>query len=182
MIVGVPKLGYDVRPRYKRKPGKIATADWRPIRAAACDELVARVADLSTFEPPIDLRSHEATRKLVEEPSPLADARVCWTPRSARGRRPTGASRCAVWAPRILLTPTVCRPRSSRPGESPSRRVDPSRRIGVPRRPDPLREKGAVSAAPSPAPTHGPAATAPLQNVRIFGIEITGLYRETSAL
>lgn len=72
-IVGVPELGYGVRPLYKRKPKKIVTADWRPIRAAACDELIARIGRLSTFDPPLDLRSHEATRKLLEEPSPLED-------------------------------------------------------------------------------------------------------------
>ena len=32
-IVGVAALGYAVRPLYKRKPRKIATADWRQIRA-----------------------------------------------------------------------------------------------------------------------------------------------------
>jgi predicted RNase H-like nuclease len=72
-IVGVPELGYDARPLYKRKPSKVATADWRQIRAAECDELISRIADLSTFDPPIDLRSHEVTRKLLGEPSPLAD-------------------------------------------------------------------------------------------------------------
>jgi predicted RNase H-like nuclease len=72
-IVGVPELGYDVRPLYKRKPRKIATAAWREIRAAECDELISRIGSLSDFDPPIDLRSHKVTRKLLEEPSPLAD-------------------------------------------------------------------------------------------------------------
>jgi predicted RNase H-like nuclease len=72
-IVGVPELDYGVRPLYKRKPRKTPTADWRPIRAAACDELIGRVAGLSAFDPPIDLLSHELTRKLVEDLSPLAD-------------------------------------------------------------------------------------------------------------
>jgi hypothetical protein len=71
----VARLGASlgVRPLYKRKPRKIATADWRAIRAAACDELIGRVAGLWAFDPPIDLRSHEVTKRLVEEPSPLDD-------------------------------------------------------------------------------------------------------------
>jgi predicted RNase H-like nuclease len=104
-IVGVAELGYDVRPLYKRKPRRIATADWRQIRAAECDELISRIAGLSTFDPPIDLRSHEVTRRLLEEPSPLADrpykhredlldaAISAWT--AAYWRR-YGSSRCAV--------------------------------------------------------------------------------------
>jgi predicted RNase H-like nuclease len=72
-IVGVPELGYGVRPLYKRKPRNFTMADWRPIRAAACDDLIGRVAGLSCFDPPLDLSSHEVTRKLVEEPSPLED-------------------------------------------------------------------------------------------------------------
>jgi predicted RNase H-like nuclease len=104
-IVGVPELGYGVRPLYKRKPRKLATADWRPVRAAACDELIGRVAGLSAFDPPIDLRSHDVTRRLVEEPSPLEDrpyksredlldAAICaWT--AAYWRR-HGRSRCAI--------------------------------------------------------------------------------------
>ncbi|HWA53792.1 MAG TPA: DUF429 domain-containing protein [Solirubrobacterales bacterium] len=71
-IVGVAELGYDVRPLYKRKPRNIAAADWRPVRAVACDELISRIAGLAYFDPPIDLRSHEVTRSLLE-PSPLAD-------------------------------------------------------------------------------------------------------------
>jgi hypothetical protein len=58
---------------YKRKLRKTATADWRPIRAAACDELIGRVAELSAFDPPIDLLSHQVTKRLAEEPSPLDD-------------------------------------------------------------------------------------------------------------
>jgi predicted RNase H-like nuclease len=104
-IVGVPELGYGVRPLYKRKPRKTPTADWRPIRAAACDDLIGRIAGLSTFDPPIDLHSHEVTRKLIEEHSPLADrpyksredlldaAISAWT---ASYWLRNGASRCAV--------------------------------------------------------------------------------------
>jgi hypothetical protein len=100
-----PELDYSVRPLYKRKPRKTPTADWRPIRAAACDELIGRVGGLSAFDPPLDLLSHELTKKLVEEPSPLADrpyksredlldaAISAWTASYWLGH---GASRCAV--------------------------------------------------------------------------------------
>ncbi len=104
-IVGVAELGYDVRPLYKRKPRKIATADWRQIRAAECDELISRIGALSSFDPPIDLCSHEVTRRLLDEPSPLADrpyksredlldaAISAWT--AAYWQR-YGSSRCAI--------------------------------------------------------------------------------------
>jgi predicted RNase H-like nuclease len=61
------------------------------VRGRACDELIRRVAALSTFNPPIDLRSHPETRRLIDELSPTAavaykrredllDAAICaWT-------------------------------------------------------------------------------------------------------
>lgn len=71
-IVGAPELAYDERPTYKRKPKGIKpAAAFKQIRADACDGLIARVAGLT--DPPVDLRSHEGTRKLLEEPSPLSD-------------------------------------------------------------------------------------------------------------
>ena len=73
-IVGVEELGYDVeRPLYKRKPRHLPAAAFRPVRAAACDELVARVASLVGVDPPLDLLSHPVTARLVDEPSPLPD-------------------------------------------------------------------------------------------------------------
>jgi predicted RNase H-like nuclease len=73
-IVGVEELGYDVeRPLYKRKPRHLSAEAFRPIRAAACDELLTRVARLVDADPPLDLRSHAITARLVDEPSPLAD-------------------------------------------------------------------------------------------------------------
>jgi predicted RNase H-like nuclease len=101
----VAELGYDVRPLYKRKPRKVAMGDWRQIRAAECDELISRIGALSSFDSPIDLRSQEVTRKLLDEPSPLADrpykrredlldaAISAWT--AACWQR-YGSSRCAV--------------------------------------------------------------------------------------
>lgn len=90
-IVGVPELGYDKRPAYKRaKNGTPAARAW-PIRTDACDTLIRRIAALNSFDPPIDLSSHPETRRLVEEPSPprrrdykrredLLDAAICaWT-------------------------------------------------------------------------------------------------------
>jgi predicted RNase H-like nuclease len=70
-IVGYEPFGYEVRPLYKRKPKAMRTAEFRAVRAAACDELIRRLAALANADPPLDLRSHEVTRKLVEEPSPL---------------------------------------------------------------------------------------------------------------
>jgi predicted RNase H-like nuclease len=91
-MVGAPALGFvSERPAYKRRPRAVLTADWPTVRGQACDELIRRVAALSTFKPPIDLRSHPETRRLVDEPSPksgaaykrredLLDAAICaWT-------------------------------------------------------------------------------------------------------
>ncbi len=70
-IVGYEPFGYAFRPPYKRKPKSMRTAEFKPVRAAACDELIRRIAALADADPPLDLRSHEVTRKLLEEPSPL---------------------------------------------------------------------------------------------------------------
>ncbi|NQX12252.1 DUF429 domain-containing protein [Microbacteriaceae bacterium VKM Ac-2855] len=74
-IVGAAELGYDVeRPRYKRFNTSLPPEDRRPARAAACDELIRRLAQLDTGEVPLALRSHPLTAALVDEPSPLKDA------------------------------------------------------------------------------------------------------------
>jgi len=71
-IVGAEALGYaDERPRYKHAPKRITASAYRPMRARVCDELIRRVGGLRDADPPLDLRSHEGTRQLVEEPSPL---------------------------------------------------------------------------------------------------------------
>lgn len=73
-IVGAAELGYEVeRPRYKRKPPRLRVADWRPVRAAACDELLQRMSRLSDADPALDLRSHPVTAMLLDEPSTLTD-------------------------------------------------------------------------------------------------------------
>jgi predicted RNase H-like nuclease len=72
-IVGYEPFGYDERPRYKRKPRTLRIAEFRPQRAHACDDLIRRVAALSSADPPLDLSSHPVTRALLDEPSPLAD-------------------------------------------------------------------------------------------------------------
>jgi predicted RNase H-like nuclease len=73
-LVGAPELGYEVeRPRYKRQPRRAPVATWRPRRAAACDELVGRIAGLRSADPPMDLRSHPVTAALLDEPSPIDD-------------------------------------------------------------------------------------------------------------
>jgi len=91
-LVGVPELGYnDERPRYKRPPRRMPAAEWQPLRCAACDELIRRLSELDRADPPLDMRSHPETRRLIEEPSPvpkaaykrredLIDAVICaWT-------------------------------------------------------------------------------------------------------
>jgi len=91
-IVGVPELGYiEKRPAYKRVSKRMPAAQAWPIRTAACDELIRRIAGLAQFYPPIDLTSHPETNRLVTEPSPprprdyklredLLDAVICaWT-------------------------------------------------------------------------------------------------------
>jgi predicted RNase H-like nuclease len=73
-IVGADVLGYDrERPLYKRKPKGLPTAAWRPVRAAACDVLIQRLAGLRNASPPLNLRSHPVTAQLLEEGSPLND-------------------------------------------------------------------------------------------------------------
>jgi len=71
-LVGVAELSYDSeRPRYKRPPKGMPSAAWRPLRAAACHELIRRLATLERADPPLDLRTHPETRRLMDEPSPL---------------------------------------------------------------------------------------------------------------
>ncbi len=73
-IVGTDELAYETeRPIYKRKPKGVSAAEWRPVRAAACDVLIQRIADLRSASPPLDLRSHSVTAQLLDERSPLGD-------------------------------------------------------------------------------------------------------------
>jgi predicted RNase H-like nuclease len=105
-IVGAAELGYDEeRPPYKRAARGMAASEAWARRTAACDGLIARVAALRDQDPPIDLRSHPATRNLIDIPSPasagaykqredLLDASLCaWT--AALWHR-HGLSRCQV--------------------------------------------------------------------------------------
>ena len=105
-IVGAEELGYHTeRPPYKRAPKGMPAAEAWPIRAAACDVLISRVAELKDCAPPADLASHEETRRIVNEPSPvvsgaykkredLLDAVICaWT--AALWHR-YGTARCQV--------------------------------------------------------------------------------------
>lgn len=71
-LVGAREFGYDhERPLYKRKPRRLPAAEWRPMRAAACDELVRRIDALSGACPALDLRSNLVTA----EPSQAVPAR-----------------------------------------------------------------------------------------------------------
>jgi predicted RNase H-like nuclease len=91
-LVGAWELGYTLeRPRYKRRPKHLPLAEFRPLRAAACDELITRLGALVSADPPLDLSSHQETRALLEQSSPhvdvaykrredLIDAVICaWT-------------------------------------------------------------------------------------------------------
>ena len=70
-IVGMEELGYDdKRPRYKRPVRGLPAGEARQVRAAACDELVRRVAALTSASPPLDIASHPVTAALLE-PAPL---------------------------------------------------------------------------------------------------------------
>jgi predicted RNase H-like nuclease len=106
-LVGVTELGYHQdgqRPRYKRKPSTLPATQWRPERAANCDELVRRLLVLERVDPPLRLSSHLVTRDLLT-PSPeddrlykhredLIDAVICaWT--AALWHR-HGLTRCQV--------------------------------------------------------------------------------------
>lgn len=74
-IVGVAELGYcEERPRYKRKPRRMSSDAFRPIRAGECDELIRRIGRLPSWVSPPNLQAYPATGALVAEPSPLQDA------------------------------------------------------------------------------------------------------------
>jgi predicted RNase H-like nuclease len=78
-IVGVEELGYsaeDKRPVYKRKPRGMTTADFRPRRAANCDDLLQRMANLRDAEPPLILASNDETRNLLDAQSPTDDDKL----------------------------------------------------------------------------------------------------------
>ncbi|MET8832923.1 DUF429 domain-containing protein [Micromonospora sp. NPDC004540] len=75
-LVGVPAFGYDSdgeRPCYKRKARRLPVAAWRPVRAAACDDLIRRLEKLRSADPPLHLESHPVTRQLITDASPLDD-------------------------------------------------------------------------------------------------------------
>lgn len=73
-LVGAHEFGYEIeRPRYKRPNTAQPTAERRSARAAACDDLIRRMASLALATPRLDLLSHPHTTALLAEPSPLDD-------------------------------------------------------------------------------------------------------------
>jgi predicted RNase H-like nuclease len=73
-LVGVAELGYEVeRPLYKRKPRGLRVAEWRPMRARNCDELISRLVSLQTADPPLRLESNSITHSLLTSASPIAE-------------------------------------------------------------------------------------------------------------
>jgi predicted RNase H-like nuclease len=109
-LVGTPELAYceTERPLYKRMPRRMPIAEWRPLRAQRCDELIARLAALASADPPLHLEHDPCTRALIEQPSPLNDrdykhredlidaALAAWT---ALVWRTHGVRRCQVLGP-----------------------------------------------------------------------------------
>ncbi|TPW76043.1 DUF429 domain-containing protein [Schumannella soli] len=74
-IVGMEELGYDDRrPRYKRLDPAVSRTEARVLRAAACDQLLERMAGLDRADPPLRMRSHPLAAALVDDDSPLLDA------------------------------------------------------------------------------------------------------------
>ena len=90
-LVGAEEFAFRPRPPYKRKPKGLTMAQFWPKRLEAWDSIVARLAALADADPPLDIRSHPATRALEQTPAAgkglaykraedLLDAVVCaWT-------------------------------------------------------------------------------------------------------
>jgi hypothetical protein len=121
-IVGYEEFGYNQRPLYKRKPKSMRTAEFKTVRAAACAELITRVGVLADADPALDLRSHEVTRELLEEPAPLDNGRtstekICSPRALARGRHHSGIATASsgVRCSALPLKLNARRRRSSRP-------------------------------------------------------------------
>jgi predicted RNase H-like nuclease len=117
-LVGVAELGYDdERPRYKRQAKAMRAAEYQPLRATVCDDLIGRVARLAATGVPLDLGSHPVTTALLDEPSPLGeraykhredliDAVLCaWT---AQLWVQAGTARCQVLAERADGADATC--------------------------------------------------------------------------
>ena len=113
-LVGAAELGYDrERPRYKRKPRSLPTAEWRPERAANCDELIrtarragrrrpAAAAGLQPGHPAAGRRAVTARRRRLQAPrgsdrraAVCVDGRAVGAARAAPlpGARPAGRGR-----------------------------------------------------------------------------------------
>ena len=90
-LVGAEEFAFRPRPPYKRKPKGLTMAQFWPKRLEAWDSIVARLAALADADPPLDIRSHPATRALEQTPAAgkglaykraedLLDAVICaWT-------------------------------------------------------------------------------------------------------
>lgn len=136
-LVGAAEFGYDLdgqRPRYKRKPKAMRAVQWKPMRAAACDDLLRRMARLRDADPPLLLASHPVSGQLLAEPSPtgdgpykhredLLDALLCaWT--AALWHR-HGLARCQVLGP-PEPSPSELSPSELPPPELPPPELPPS--------------------------------------------------------
>ncbi|TXR55500.1 DUF429 domain-containing protein [Quadrisphaera setariae] len=127
-IVGVDELGYEERPRYKRKPRSVRSSEWSQLRAQECDELIRRVAALVDAPVPLDLASHPVTASLVDAPSPTAegpykhredllDAAICaWT--AAYWHR-FGLERCQVLGDALGTSGSATIIAPAKPGQRP---------------------------------------------------------------
>lgn len=73
-LVGASELGFgQERPRYKRTPRGMPITEFRPLRADACDRVIAALAGLVDADPSLRLSSHSATAALLSSRSPRSD-------------------------------------------------------------------------------------------------------------
>jgi len=73
-LVGIPALGFErERPRYKRQPSGMPIAEWRQRRTEGFLSIAQALAGLRGGDPPLDIMSHDRTRRLVRDPVPCDD-------------------------------------------------------------------------------------------------------------
>lgn len=138
-LVGVEAFGYATeRPVYKRRPRHLAPAEFRVLRAANTDEIIRRLEALD--DPPLRLRSHPVTARLLDEPTPLAD-------RAAKHREDLLDAALCAWTGLLWLHHGLARCQVLGGSDTPATVVAPcrpSQRHPVRRHPPPT--------PPAPAP------------------------------
>ena len=104
-IVGAQELNYTKEhPRYKRKPHRMSTAEFLPLRNSECDELIRRVNCLKDTDPPMNLSTHPDTR-LPHEVASSASLEISVSfPGTAGYRRGLRHSRVILSDPQTFRT------------------------------------------------------------------------------